>query len=809
VNSNHDVGVLKSTAQPAAAVAATLESALTAPPAPSKPPPNLAHEPAPRRHWPFGVRASLSLLLAIGLLPAMVGGAWYLKHLRDMAMVDAFAQVDLLSRTTAESLNWLLQDAQGTMQAIAARPKVKSLDAADCDSIFRDFHDLSPAFKALSVRRFDGTSVCSALAQPPTGLAVAGSDWFQAALSAGGFHASDAHLGPVMQAWAVGLTYPVVGPTGRAEALLISPVDLDALRLRLFGHLVPPAVVAVVDGANKIIVRSERQADRVGKPAAQSLIPVLEALRQDQPVTRGGALASRQFIETGIEGKRNVFALVRVPATEWVVVAALPESQALEGYLALRGQVAVALGLVLAGVAFAAWRVSRAILVPVRGLAAAARAVGLGDTARRAPESGPREIREVAGEFNRMVAANHAAGEQLRASERQYRTLIHHMPVAVITFRTDGAIEVFNERACTLLKMTSREMEGASASDPQWQFVDGYGQTVPSAFHPVRRVLQAGRAIPPVLLGVVPKTGRAGPPAEAVGPASPHTWVMVTAYPQFDESGPLVRVIALFVDFTAQRQADELRVAKESAEAASRAKSLFLSRVSHELRTPLNAINGFSELMLLDAQAPAPVKDKVRHIFDAGRHLLALINQMMDLSRLEAGTLRANSQRLDLWQVVRECVAICGPMAQAHGVALGEATARDEAGPQAVWVLADATQVRQILINLLSNAIKYNKPGGRVQVGPDTDPHHGPRGIGLAVTDTGIGLSAADLPGLFQPFNRLGAGLGAIEGHGLGLAISRELARAMGGDITVRSNLGEGSVFTLWLPPAGPTGPPG
>jgi signal transduction histidine kinase len=752
------------------------------------------------------VRAGLSLLLAIGLLPALVGGAWYLKHLRDMAMVDAFSQVDLLSRTTAESLNWLLQDAQGTMQAIATRPKVKALNAADCDSIFRDFHDLSPAFKALSLRRLDGTSVCSGLAQPPAGPVVVGAPWFQAAVRKGGFYASEAHLGPVMPGWTVGLTYPVVGPTGLPEALLISPVQLEALRLRLFGHLVPPAVVAVVDGANKVIVRSERQVDRVGKPAAQALIPVLEALRQDQPVTPGGALASRQFIETGIEGKRNVFALVRVPATDWVVVAALPESQALGGYLALRGQVAAALALVLAGVAVAAWRVSRAILVPVRGLAAAARAVGQGDTASRAPESGPREIREVAREFNRMVSANHASGEQLRASERQYRTLIHHMPVAVITFRTDGVVEVFNERACTLLKLTGREMEGANANDPHWTFVDGEGRPLAASLHPVQRVLRARQALPPVMLGVVGRAGRAGADAEAAGPASPHTWVMVTAYPQFDETGQLARVIALFVDFTAQRQADEMRVAKESAEAASRAKSLFLSRVSHELRTPLNAINGFSELMLLDPQAPPPVKDKVRHIFDAGRHLLALINQMMDLSRLEAGTLRASSRPLDLWQVVRECVAICGPMAQAHGVALSEAPAGPASPPLAVWVLADATQVRQIMINLLSNAIKYNKPGGEIQVGPDDGPRRGPRDVGFTVTDTGIGLSAADLPGLFQPFNRLSAGLGAIEGHGLGLAISRELARAMGGDITVRSAPGEGSAFTLWLPLAAPTG---
>jgi signal transduction histidine kinase len=354
-------------------------------------------------------------------------------------------------------------------------------------------------------------------------------------------------------------------------------------------------------------------------------------------------------------------------------------------------------------------------------------------------------------------------------------------------------------------------MRGAHVDDALWHFVGADGQRLRPEAYPVNRVLKARRALPPTLLGVVSHGQPTGGGITPVDPSAPHTWVMVTGYPQVDETGQMSRVIALFVDITAQRKADELLVAKEAAEAASQAKSLFLSRVSHELRTPLNAINGFSELMLLDPQTAGATKDKVRHIFEAGRHLLVLINQIMDLSRIEAGALHTVLQPLDAWAVVHECVVLCGPMAQAHGVDLTESQAAVvEAEQMGVQVMADPTHVRQIAMNLLSNAIKYNRRGGLIRVGLDS--HSAAESgvdfgrVGLCVQDTGIGLSDADLRDLFQPFNRLGASHGAIEGHGLGLSISRQLARAMGGDITVRSTPGEGSAFTLWLKRATPPG---
>jgi len=393
----------------------------------------------------------------------------------------------------------------------------------------------------------------------------------------------------------------------------------------------------------------------------------------------------------------------------------------------------------------------------------------------------------VAREFNRMVLANSQARAQLQAGETQYRTLIQNLPVAVVTHRPDGAIEVFNQRACSLLDVSPAQMQ---APDHHWHFVDEQGRRLPPAAYPVHRLLHTRQPLPPTLVGIASDAAGAQP--------VPHTWVMVTGYPQFDGPGTLQRAIVVFVDVTAQRQAEALRLAKESAEAASQAKSVFLSRVSHELRTPLNAINGFSELVLMDPQVPEASKAKLRHVLHAGQHLLSLISQVLDLSRTGAAGPPPMLQPLDPWPLLADCVALCGPLAQARGVvlALGE---RPAGLPR---VLADATPLRQVLINLLSNAIKYNRPDGLVDVGCVHEPDGG--AVLLQVRDTGPGLSAAQQAVLFQPFNRLGAEFSGVEGHGLGLSIASMLAQSMGGDITVQSTPGEGATFSLRLRVATP-----
>jgi len=782
----------------------TLESALSAN-AMSAPPEQPA---APfMRRRPYGLRTGLLVMLAIGLVPALAGTAWYLRHLRDIAVTEAFNQAIFVANDTSERIRWLLQDTQAMLAAVASRPKVLAMDSSDCDSIFHDFRDLSPAFKALSLRRIDGSSVCSELLLPPSQQSVLAAPWFQSASKQTSFHVSDVHVGTVRDEWTARLTFPVVSRDGRVVGLLVTPVNLQQLQQRLFASVPPGTVVAVVDSSDKVAVRSTLQEQRVGKLAAEGVVRELDALRRDRAVVGGDTPLTRNFAEIGIEGSRRLFAVRTIPLTKWAVVAALDERETLEGYLKSRNRALAAIVGLLALVAFAAWRVSRGILVPIDGLSRAARGVAAGDNSRRAPLSGPREIREVAHEFNRMVVATDESAQRLRASESHYRTLIQNLPVAVVSHLADTSIEVFNHRACSLLRMTHEQMQGRKALDPAWHFVDPRGERLSPEAYPVSRVLNARSPMAAEVLGIVSEEdpARAAPAAAVTVPGTdttpagpvPHTWVMVTAYPQFDVSGTLVRAIVVFVDVTTQRQNEELRVAKETAEAASKAKTAFLSRVSHELRTPLNAINGFSELMLTDPSAPEGTRTGAQHILNAGRHLLSLINQILDLTRIESGQSDPAVTVVALHPLLEDCLAICNPLAEARGVTLELAGCGEEPADGAAAVLGDHTHLRQIMINLLSNGIKYNRPGGRVTVQVQAGPAVGT--VAVEVADTGLGLSPAQLEQLFQPFNRLGAENTGIEGHGLGLAISRALALAMGGDIAVESEPGQGTRFTVHL----------
>jgi PAS domain S-box-containing protein len=248
--------------------------------------------------------------------------------------------------------------------------------------------------------------------------------------------------------------------------------------------------------------------------------------------------------------------------------------------------------------------------------------------------------------------------------------------------------------------------------------------------------------------------------------------------------------------------------AREEAEAANRAKSEFLSRMSHELRTPLNAILGFAQLMQADAvEPPAPgQRQRLDALLRGGHHLLALINDVLDVARIDGGQLQLQLAPVGLAEVLDEALALVEPPARARGVVLVPPPrgAADDGR-----VLADATRLRQVLLNLLTNAIKFNRPGGEVRISLVAAGQR----LRLEVADQGAGIAPEQLPRLFQAFERLDMD-GAVEGTGIGLALSRSLVTLMHGEIGVRSLPGEGSVFWLELPhsaaaaPARPGPPP-
>ncbi|HVA60918.1 MAG TPA: ATP-binding protein [Mycobacteriales bacterium] len=233
------------------------------------------------------------------------------------------------------------------------------------------------------------------------------------------------------------------------------------------------------------------------------------------------------------------------------------------------------------------------------------------------------------------------------------------------------------------------------------------------------------------------------------------------------------------------------RRARESAEAANRSKSEFLSRMSHELRTPLNAVLGFGQLLELD-ELTGPQQESVDQIIKGGRHLLDLINEVLDISRIETGALALSPEPVLVGELVGDAISLIRPLAEHRWIQL----AADLGAGGGVHVLADRQRLKQILLNLLANAVKYNRDRGAVVVSCDRVDSAQLR---ITVTDTGPGIPPEHLELLFVPFERLGAERSGIEGTGVGLALSRRLAEAMGGTLEVSSVPGEGSRFSVVL----------
>ncbi|MCA0241933.1 MAG: PAS domain-containing sensor histidine kinase [Proteobacteria bacterium] len=272
-------------------------------------------------------------------------------------------------------------------------------------------------------------------------------------------------------------------------------------------------------------------------------------------------------------------------------------------------------------------------------------------------------------------------------------------------------------------------------------------------------------------------------------------WVQMSSSSVRGGSDESVRV-GVVLDVTAQHLGEQMRADRDRAESERRQMTQFLSRVSHELRTPLNAILGFAQLIEMEDGTPPHQRRWAQALLDSGRHLLELVDDVLDLSGAQSGQMTVDRAEVDLGLVLRDAWRMVAAAAEARALRFGGVPVAEGA----LRVRADRRRLLQVLVNLLSNAVKYNRAGGRIELQVQAQGAL----VCVAVADDGAGLAPEQVARLFIPFERLGAQHAGLPGTGLGLVLSRQLAEAMGGSLDAASTPGRGSVFTLSLPAAGP-----
>ncbi len=427
----------------------------------------------------------------------------------------------------------------------------------------------------------------------------------------------------------------------------------------------------------------------------------------------------------------------------------------------------------------------------IQAVAANARRLAHGVPLKPIPP-GTDEISELSEQLEYSAGLLGERETKLRESARRYRELFDQAPIPYEETGADGMIQRFNQAVCTLLKCAPDRILGCAA----WEFVA-----------PERRESFREAMLLRIAEGI-----DSGPfECEYVLDDGSNIFVEIRENLIRDERGEITGLCRSLVDVTERNLAavaaakvtqyamelrkrnEQLAQALEAARAATAAKSRFLAGVSHELRTPLNGIIGFSEL-LHDGRVGETTEEQRECLGDilmSARHLLALINEILDLSKVEAGKMEFRPERCDIEALVDEVRAVIWPLADKKRIRLSVE------GPPGFTAVTDPSRFKQILYNYLSNAVKFTHEGGSVivRVARENDAR-----FRVDVEDTGVGIAPEEIPQLFSEFQQLASNRKAEQGTGLGLALTRRIVEAQGGEVAVRSVPGQGSVFSAVLP---------
>ncbi|HET8654553.1 MAG TPA: ATP-binding protein [Longimicrobiaceae bacterium] len=707
------------------------------------------------------VRAALLICgLVLVIITAYAAAAY--QQVKRSALATAGGRMVAVSRQLASVLEASTRELETRTRALAALPAVTTYlplgppeARAAALAAIRKAND-APNVAATELRDPSGRLVLSAREEARRGIQRFDPDLPRLAPGPG-----SAGIGPI-RASGDTLFFPVIARVGRGDRAVGYVVRW--VRMQIAGVIGPGVRLEFVNAGGQVWTsRGERVAAPPGLPGA----------------LKGVAHYERP------DGKAVLAAAAPVTGTPWTVYIEFPTANALTGPRGMvRGLALFGFALLLAGAAIA-WLLSGRLTGAVVELADTAEAIRRGDYARRTAVRRADEVGTLGRAFNHMAESVDNAHrqlerrvEELAASEAQNRETREQLERVVSSSRAilyrhpagdgDVRLEWVGESVKRLL---GYEVEEALA--PGWVRSHVHPEDLPVLDGARERLLAADDATAEVRFRTA---------------GGEYRWIRDEQRLVRDEQGNAQEVVGVVIDVTEHRR---LTLAKEAAEAASQAKSDFLSRMSHELRTPLNAVIGFGQILELDVQTDEN-RESVEQILRAGRHLLTLINEVLDIARIEAGQMSLSVESVSVREVLHDALDLVRLSAAKQSISLRTA----DALATVAYVRADQQRLKQVLLNLLSNAIKYNRREGTITVSCE------PRGderLRIAVRDTGFGISPEYMERLFTPFERLGADQ-AVEGTGLGLALSRGLVEAMGGTLGVESVEGEGSCFWVELP---------
>ncbi|HEV8616732.1 MAG TPA: ATP-binding protein [Methylomirabilota bacterium] len=654
-------------------------------------------------------------------------------------------------------------------------------------------------------RRLSITSEPFGTVLPPPPEAMAGP--FRRLVESRTPNVSDLFRSPVTQRAGVSVGVPIVR-SGEVRWVISAGLSPDAIGRLLESQRVLPEWTGTILDRGYIIVADSRAPRLVGTAAPATLTGAAKTMLEGTVHDRTG------------EDVVALTAFSRSRAFGWTAAITVPVAGGVFGQ-PVRAILTAGLALLLIGVAVALWT-GRRISRPIEALATAAQQIGRGET-MASVVSGVTEVSALSAALA-GAARDRARAEAELARYAERLRVLHDVDRALIAGETPLTIaEAVLPKLRDLLGVPRAivNLFDLEAGEVEWlaavgrhRFYDG-----PGVRYSLRLAgdLEALRRGEPQVMDV--RSLPPSPEAEALLASDVRTYMVVPMIAGGELIGSVSfggptgefppEQVGIAQEVAAQlaiaitqarlhervkRHAEELeqRVEERTAAAnrANQAKSEFLSRMSHELRTPLNSVIGFGQLLEM-GQLDDGQRESVERILVAGRHLLGLINEVLEISRIEAGVLRLSLEPVPVADTLRSAIDLVKPLAAQRRIEL-----RGNLPDVSLHVMADHQRLQQVLLNLLSNAVKYNREGGLVTV---TCAETAVERLQIHVTDTGRGIGADDIARLFTPFERFGAENSEVEGTGLGLTLSKRLLEAMGGTMQVESQVDVGSTFTLDL----------